>query len=57
VDQIRRLENGVISCGHARQNTGPLERRTISLADVDFLVLDEADEMLHMGFIDEVRPS
>ncbi len=57
MDQIRRLENGVISCGHARQNTGPLERRTISLADVDFLVLDEADEMLHMGFIDEVRPS
>jgi len=32
-----------------------LRRRTISLADVRMLVLDEADQMLHMGFLPEVQ--
>ena len=31
-----------------------LRRGTISLADVNMLVLDEADQMLHMGFLPEV---
>ncbi|WP_204517838.1 DEAD/DEAH box helicase [Brevibacillus fulvus] len=32
-----------------------IERRTIRLADVHTVVLDEADEMLNMGFLDEIQ--
>lgn len=32
-----------------------LERRTIKLSDVGVVVLDEADEMLNMGFIEDIR--
>lgn len=32
-----------------------MRRRTIRLGSVDSLVLDEADEMLNMGFLDDIR--
>src|SRR3712207_3017418 len=32
-----------------------LERRTLRLDDINFLVLDEADEMLRMGFAEDVE--
>ncbi len=32
-----------------------MERRTIRLQDAKFVVLDEADEMLNMGFIDDIE--
>lgn len=32
-----------------------LERRTIKLADVSTIILDEADEMLNMGFIEDIK--
>ncbi|MCI5836642.1 MAG: DEAD/DEAH box helicase [Veillonellaceae bacterium] len=32
-----------------------MERGTISLADIQIIVLDEADEMLNMGFIDDIH--
>src|SRR5699024_12369445 len=32
-----------------------MRRRTIRIGDVRFAVLDEADEMLNIGFIDDIR--
>jgi len=32
-----------------------MKRRSISLSDVKFVVLDEADKMLDMGFVDDIR--
>lgn len=32
-----------------------IRRETIDLSEVSFLVLDEADQMLHIGFLDEVE--
>ncbi|MGG1575121.1 DEAD/DEAH box helicase [Fictibacillus sp. NRS-1165] len=32
-----------------------IERETLSLVQVKYLIIDEADEMLNMGFIDEVK--
>src|SRR5699024_3514998 len=32
-----------------------LKRRTIRLSDIKTVVLDEADEMLNMGFIDDIK--
>src|SRR5699024_6360110 len=32
-----------------------LNRRTIKLGDIKVAVLDEADEMLNMGFIDDIK--
>lgn len=32
-----------------------IKRRTLKLQDVNMLVLDEADEMMNMGFIDDVK--
>jgi len=32
-----------------------LERKAISLEDVEYVILDEADEMLNMGFRDEIE--
>lgn len=32
-----------------------MKRRTIQTSEIDIVVLDEADEMLQMGFIDDIR--
>src|SRR5689334_6381780 len=54
--QIRSLERGadvvVATPGRALDH---LRRRTMSLDDVRVLVLDEADEMLDMGFADDIE--
>lgn len=53
--QIRALRKGVqivvATPGRLRDH---LRRRTIDLKDLDFVVLDEADEMLNMGFKEEI---
>jgi ATP-dependent RNA helicase DeaD len=55
-DQFRKLEHGVdIVVGTPGRINDHLKRKTLSLSDVSYVVLDEADEMLNMGFIEEVE--
>ena len=32
-----------------------IDRGTLDISNIKYLVIDEADEMLNMGFIDQVR--
>ena len=55
-DQIKKLDAGVdIIVGTPGRINDHLKRETLALAKVSYVVLDEADEMLNMGFIDEVE--
>jgi ATP-dependent RNA helicase DeaD len=55
-DQIKRLGNGIdIIAGTPGRIIDHLERKTINLSELKVLVIDEADEMFHMGFIDELE--
>ncbi len=54
--QIKALKSGVeIVIGTPGRLIDHLNRRTIKLDKVRFLVLDEADEMLDMGFVDDIE--
>ncbi|MCI5066581.1 DEAD/DEAH box helicase [bacterium] len=54
--QIKQLQKGVdIVIATPGRLLDLLQRKEISLRDVDFFVLDEADRMLDMGFVDDVR--
>lgn len=54
--QIRALQKGVdIVVGTPGRILDHISRRTINLKNINFLVLDEADEMLNMGFIDDIE--
>lgn len=54
--QIKRLKRGVdIVVGTPGRVIDHLRRRTLDLSEVSFAVLDEADEMLNMGFIEDVE--
>ena len=54
--QIRNMQSGshliIATPGRLLDH---LRRGTISLANINFLVLDEADQMLHIGFLNEVE--
>ncbi|MEX0965774.1 MAG: DEAD/DEAH box helicase [Bacteroidia bacterium] len=53
--QLERLRRGVdVVTGTPGRIIDHLQRRTLDLSKVKFVVLDEADEMLNMGFIDDV---
>jgi ATP-dependent RNA helicase DeaD len=53
--QIRALRRGVdIIVGTPGRALDHLRRRTLDLSALEFLVLDEADEMLDMGFADDL---
>jgi ATP-dependent RNA helicase DeaD len=53
--QIRELENGAqIVVGTPGRLIDLLERRILNLASVKIVVLDEADRMLDMGFIEDI---
>ncbi|HWR25170.1 MAG TPA: DEAD/DEAH box helicase [Methanosarcina sp.] len=54
--QLRVLKSGVdIVVGTPGRIIDHLERRSLNLEHIAYFVLDEADEMLNMGFIDEVK--
>jgi ATP-dependent RNA helicase DeaD len=54
--QIRRLETGVAAVvGTPGRVIDLINRGYLKLDKVDWLVLDEADEMLSMGFIDDIE--
>ncbi|MGR3180001.1 MAG: DEAD/DEAH box helicase [Candidatus Anammoxibacter sp.] len=54
--QLRRLEKGVdIVVGTPGRIIDHLNRGTLKIDKILYMVLDEADEMLNMGFIDDVE--
>lgn len=54
--QIRQLERGVdVVVGTPGRLLDLMEKKVLDLSQVRYLVLDEADEMLEMGFIEDVE--
>ena len=54
-EQIRKLKKGAqIVVGTPGRTVDLIKRRALKLGNVKWLVLDEADEMLNMGFKDEL---
>lgn len=54
--QLRRLKKGVqIVVGTPGRVIDHLKRKTLKLQNIEHLVLDEADEMLNMGFIEDME--
>ncbi|MBH0231569.1 DEAD/DEAH box helicase [Halobacillus yeomjeoni] len=53
--QIRALKNNHIVVATPGRLLDHIRRKTIKLENVHTAVLDEADEMLNMGFIDDIR--
>ena len=52
--QIRNLHNAHVVVGTPGRMLDHIKRKTIDLSNVRFLVLDEIDKMLDMGFIEDV---
>ncbi len=53
--QIERLKKAEVVVGTPGRILDHLQRGTVSFRQVKILVLDEADRMLDMGFIDDIR--
>ena len=54
--QLRQLNRGVhVVVGTPGRIMDHIRRETLDLSDLDTLVLDEADEMLRMGFVEDVE--
>jgi len=54
--QLRVLKSGVdIVVGTPGRVIDHLERKSLDLGHIAYFVLDEADEMLNMGFIDDIK--
>ncbi|MCM1321847.1 MAG: DEAD/DEAH box helicase [Bacteroides sp.] len=55
-EQLRSLRRGTeIVVGTPGRVKDHLERGTLSLSGISYFILDEADEMLDMGFIDDIE--
>ncbi len=54
--QLKQLKKGVdIIVGTPGRILDHLRHKTINFKNIDYAVLDEADEMLNMGFIDDIE--
>ncbi len=54
--QLNQLKRGVhVIVGTPGRLMDHMRRKTVSFTDLSCVILDEADEMLHMGFIDDVE--
>ncbi len=54
--QLRALKSGVdIVVGTPGRVIDHIERKSLNLGNIAYFVLDEADEMLNMGFIDDIK--
>lgn len=54
--QIRHLKSGVqIIVGTPGRVMDHLRRETVNISDLKLMILDEADEMLRMGFLEDVE--
>ncbi len=54
--QLRRLKKGAhIVVGSPGRIIDHLNRKTLKLGGIEHLILDEADEMLNMGFIEDIE--
>jgi len=54
-DQVRKLKKGVhIVVGTPGRTVDLIKRKQLKLENIQWLILDEADEMLNMGFKDEL---
>ncbi|MBU0463990.1 MAG: DEAD/DEAH box helicase [Proteobacteria bacterium] len=54
--QLNQLKRGVhVVVGTPGRLMDHMRKKTVSFADLFCVVIDEADEMLHMGFIDDVE--
>src|SRR5690606_27242858 len=55
-EQIKDLQEGIrVVIGTPGRILDHLRRGTLNLNQVEIMVLDEADEMLDMGFIDDIE--
>lgn len=55
-EEIKFLDKGVdVLCGTPGRVLDHLRNANMSLSDIDYFVLDEADRMLAMGFIEQVE--
>ncbi len=54
--QLRRLRKGVdIVVGTPGRIKDHLQRKSLNIKQIKYMILDEADEMLNMGFIEDVE--
>ena len=53
--QIKKLKTSEVVVGTPGRMLDHLRRKTINFRNVRFLILDETDKMLEMGFIDDVE--
>ncbi len=53
--QIRALKKAAVVVGTPGRIIDHLRRRTLKLMNIKLAILDEADEMLDMGFVDDIK--